>query len=356
MLKYNINARYVGVIPLEWNRYPVLRMGVIAIKSDTYTKMQFEGSGCCIFRSTETTMVQSKMANWETCILQCKNSDSCVAADTAKILDAYTCRMHYRANQLMNLPTDLEVGCGNSNNERKCYRKMISDRSYFPPTIMTQNAKSANSVTTTHCASADHVSTTAILNCPTDMYISSIEFASFGDPSGQCNSYSEGSCHSTTSRTVVEEQCLFKKSCNVLANTDKFGNTCFTDTGIRLAVQFNCTTEAVLEASSSSDCEGKTGYVACFKTPEESAIGTEVGSLSATDPDANDELAFTILNGNLLDAFSLNSKSGKLMVEKDFLNHEDFSTKGEYKIQVQVKDSRGLYASGMVLIEIEDIN
>ena len=43
------------------------------------------------------------------------------------------------------------------------------------------------------------------------------------------------------------------------------------------------------------------------------------------------------------------------MVEKDF-NHEDFSTKGEYKIQVQVKDSRGLYASGMVLIEIEDIN
>ena len=43
------------------------------------------------------------------------------------------------------------------------------------------------------------------------------------------------------------------------------------------------------------------------------------------------------------------------MVEKDF-STEDFSTKGEYKIQVQVKDSRGLYASGMVLIEIEDIN
>ena len=44
------------------------------------------------------------------------------------------------------------------------------------------------------------------------------------------------------------------------------------------------------------------------------------------------------------------------MVEKDFLNHEDFSTQGQYKLQVQVKDSRGLFTTGMVLIEIEDIN
>ena len=100
----------------------------------------------------------------------------------------------------------------------------------------------------------------------------------------------------------------------------------------------------------------KNGYVACFKTPEESEIGTQVGSISATDPDANDDLTFTIVSGNLRSAFSLHAQSGKILVEKDFLNHEDFSTQGQYKLQVQVKDSRGLFTTGMVLIEIEDIN
>lgn len=43
------------------------------------------------------------------------------------------------------------------------------------------------------------------LRCPSNRKISRILFASFGTPSGDCNSYGVGSCHSSNSRSNVEK-------------------------------------------------------------------------------------------------------------------------------------------------------
>jgi L-rhamnose isomerase len=43
------------------------------------------------------------------------------------------------------------------------------------------------------------------LSCPKGKKISSVKFASFGDPSGTCRSYQLGSCHHPSSLSVVEK-------------------------------------------------------------------------------------------------------------------------------------------------------
>jgi hypothetical protein len=45
--------------------------------------------------------------------------------------------------------------------------------------------------------------------------ISSVDFASYGQPSGTCGSYSLGSCHSKSSLAVVQNLCLNRSSCTI---------------------------------------------------------------------------------------------------------------------------------------------
>ena len=98
----------------------------------------------------------------------------------------------------------------------------------------------------TKCAESASNLKTVALTCASGMYISSIEFASFGNPSGDCGSYSTGSCHSPASKAMIEKQCLYRKNCYVLAK--RIILKCSVNS--RLVVQFNCTQEAVLEESS----------------------------------------------------------------------------------------------------------
>ena len=46
---------------------------------------------------------------------------------------------------------------------------------------------------------------TAKLSCPDNTRISSVKFASFGNPSGACGSYTKGECHDPNSASVVEK-------------------------------------------------------------------------------------------------------------------------------------------------------
>jgi hypothetical protein len=43
--------------------------------------------------------------------------------------------------------------------------------------------------------------------------ISSIDFASYGQPTGTCGAYSVGSCHVASSMAVVQALCLNRSSC-----------------------------------------------------------------------------------------------------------------------------------------------
>lgn len=59
------------------------------------------------------------------------------------------------------------------------------------------------------------------LRCNLGQSISSIKFASFGTPFGTCGSYQQGSCHASTSYSVLEKvlniAILLSQSTNILA-------------------------------------------------------------------------------------------------------------------------------------------
>ncbi|KAI3726563.1 hypothetical protein L1987_66361 [Smallanthus sonchifolius] len=65
------------------------------------------------------------------------------------------------------------------------------------------------------------------LRCPRKQIISKIVFASHGNPSGDCESYSIGNCHSFNSQQIVEKACLGKRQCSISHTTENFsGDPC----------------------------------------------------------------------------------------------------------------------------------
>ncbi|CAN1771307.1 Beta-galactosidase 14 [Linum perenne] len=88
----------------------------------------------------------------------------------------------------------------------------------------------------------DMVHPAAQLRCPFHKKIVSIDFASFGDPSGTCGSYAEGNCSSPLSKSVVEKLCIGKNGCDIPAERklfDGFQDQC-AQMQKRLAVQVKC--------------------------------------------------------------------------------------------------------------------
>ncbi|KAE9447372.1 hypothetical protein C3L33_20719, partial [Rhododendron williamsianum] len=61
----------------------------------------------------------------------------------------------------------------------------------------------------------EDVKSGAHLTCPDDKVIKSVDFASFGDPSGSCGNFVEGKCTSPNSEKVVAKYCLGKNSCSI---------------------------------------------------------------------------------------------------------------------------------------------
>ncbi|MDW3192400.1 MAG: cadherin domain-containing protein [Cytophagales bacterium] len=83
-----------------------------------------------------------------------------------------------------------------------------------------------------------------------------------------------------------------------------------------------------------------------FNIEENSANGTLVGTIIATDPDG-DELTYSITSGNEAGTFSLNGTSGELTVANvDLL---DFETVVMYELRVQVSDGTVIAASSITI-------
>ncbi|KAK1287358.1 Beta-galactosidase 3 [Acorus calamus] len=78
------------------------------------------------------------------------------------------------------------------------------------------------------------------LNCPEGTLISTIEFASYGNPIGACGSYQRGSCHHPESVSVVERACLNKKECIVSLTKENFDNDPCPDVMKMFAVEVAC--------------------------------------------------------------------------------------------------------------------
>lgn len=88
----------------------------------------------------------------------------------------------------------------------------------------------------------DDVKPKAHLKCPNKKVITSVDFASFGDPFGSCGHFNLGNCTSSSSKQVVEQFCLGKAKCEVpIERTvfDKTNEPC-KDLTKSLAIQVRC--------------------------------------------------------------------------------------------------------------------
>jgi len=120
---------------------------------------------------------------------------------------------------------------------------------------------SAVARSTTVCATALEVwaglpdsSSLATLTCPPGYVITSIDFASYGTPTGECGAFGYGTCHAPTSLSVVRDVCIGQASCSVRAQNVIFGGDPCLGTYKRLYVQATC--ERADSSSTGSQCEG----------------------------------------------------------------------------------------------------
>jgi hypothetical protein len=93
---------------------------------------------------------------------------------------------------------------------------------------------------------------------------------------------------------------------------------------------------------------------AVFSVPENSAIGTAVGSVIATDPDAGDSLVFSITGGNTAGAFAINAGTGAITTAADL----DFEATSGFVLIVTVIDDGTTLASdtASITINVGDVN
>ncbi|KAB1201441.1 Beta-galactosidase [Morella rubra] len=71
--------------------------------------------------------------------------------------------------------------------------------------------------------------------------ISSIRFASFGDPVGTCGSFGKGSCEGQKDAfSIVQNACVGRETCSIQVSEDTFGSTSCGNITKRLAVEALC--------------------------------------------------------------------------------------------------------------------
>jgi hypothetical protein len=84
---------------------------------------------------------------------------------------------------------------------------------------------------------------TATVGCPAGKIITNVAFASYGLPSGLCETLSTTStCHAASSLSTVKAACVGKLSCSVAANNTTFGGDPCSGKAKRLAIQLTCGT------------------------------------------------------------------------------------------------------------------
>ena len=87
---------------------------------------------------------------------------------------------------------------------------------------------------------ADGNNWTLSITCPQQSVIQSIDFASWGTPTGSCGAFKYGKCHAANSINVSQELCLNKNSCSIPVNATTFnGDPCF-GTVKQFDIQLKC--------------------------------------------------------------------------------------------------------------------
>jgi uncharacterized protein YqfB (UPF0267 family) len=85
---------------------------------------------------------------------------------------------------------------------------------------------------------------------------------------------------------------------------------------------------------------------------EQSNVGSLVTTLVANDPDINETFSYSIVEGNLSDAFSIDNTGQLIVSNPELLINQDNSI---VSVVIQVTDSQGLTDTSVVRIEIQNI-
>ncbi|KAF2532781.1 hypothetical protein F2Q70_00033641 [Brassica cretica] len=80
----------------------------------------------------------------------------------------------------------------------------------------------------------------SLIKCPPGKQIVSVEFASFGDPTGTCGNFTMGKCSASKSKEVVEKKCLGKSRCSIVVERETFEDKKCQGIVKTLAVQVKC--------------------------------------------------------------------------------------------------------------------
>ncbi|MCP5056880.1 MAG: tandem-95 repeat protein, partial [bacterium] len=87
---------------------------------------------------------------------------------------------------------------------------------------------------------------------------------------------------------------------------------------------------------------------------ENSAVGTNLGTVAATDPDLGDSLAYAVTGGNLGGAFAIDPATGELFVADSA--PLDFETNPSIALTVEVEDLSGERRSAIVTVNVLNVN
>jgi parallel beta-helix repeat protein len=93
-----------------------------------------------------------------------------------------------------------------------------------------------------------------------------------------------------------------------------------------------------------------------FTINENSLNGTQVGIVTATDPDAGQTFTFSILSGNVNGCFTINPSSGSIIVSNS--GELDFETGSTYALNINVQDNGAgsLSNQAVITISLIDVN
>nr|CAB3465799.1 unnamed protein product [Digitaria exilis] len=102
------------------------------------------------------------------------------------------------------------------------YTKTICSKvseTYYPP--LSSWSRAANGR-----ASVNTVAPELHLQCDEGHVISKVTFASYGTPSGDCQNFSVGNCHASTTLDLVTEACVGENKCSISVTNNVFGDPC----------------------------------------------------------------------------------------------------------------------------------
>ncbi|MCD7464552.1 Beta-galactosidase 9 [Datura stramonium] len=138
--------------------------------------------------------------------------------------------------------TPFEISISTRSTETICAQ--VSEK-HYPPLHMWSHSELDGKLSLTDKTPEMH------LQCDEGHTISSIEFASYGNPNGSCQKFSQGKCHAANSLSVVSQACKGRNSCTIGISNGVFGDPC-RHVVKSLAVQAKCSPPPDLRTSASS--------------------------------------------------------------------------------------------------------